>query len=228
MNDVQMQMMSLARHQRILERVRAEEAAAAKPAASFAAALKGGPAVEPIAAALAPAAPSPAMTAMEPAAEPQRTLTTRAPAQAAVPQLSADQAALLAASLGASLPDESVAPAAAVAPTAATAATPDMSDDQMAALMAAFGHETAPAEIAARQMVTPDQQMPQTAAAMAATAIPQMQGDNLRYFPINRDAQAEAAAGEARQMAASDTYLRAMQQMERNLGAYGGLTANGR
>ena len=29
-------------------------------------------------------------------------------------------------------------------------------------------------------------------------------------------------------MTASDTYLRAVQQMERNLGAYGGLTRNGR
>ena len=66
--------------------------------------------------------------------------------------------------------------------------------------------------------------VPQAAAAMAATAIPQSRDDNLRYFPINQAAQpAQTTAN----MTASDTYLRAMQQMERNLGAYGGLARRG-
>lgn len=216
MNDVQMQAMSLARHNRILERARAEETAAAKPAAGFAEALE--------AEAQVPAPAMEALMAAAPVAEPQRTLSTRPPStNNAVPQLSADQAALLAASLGASLPDE--APATPIQPAAATAAMPDMSDDQMAALMSAFGHDAAPAGIAARQFQPSEGALPQTAAAMAATAVPQSQDDNLRYFPISRDAAPSSAAA---RMTASDSYLRAMQQMEQNLGAYGGLAGNGR
>ena len=209
MNDVQMQMMSLQRHHAILARVHAQEAAAAKPAPAFAEALES-------------AAPT-VITPPAPAAEPARTLAlSNPPATAAVPQLSPAQAALLAASLGITPSDESAT--APIVQTAAAGAVPDMSDDQMSALMSAFGHEAAPAQVAANQGGAA---YPQTAAAMAATAIPLSQGDNLRYFPINRAAQSEAHSAAA-QASASDTYLRAMQQMERNLGAYGGLTANGR
>lgn len=216
MNDTQMQAMSLARHQRILARVQQQEqaaAASARPAESFAAVLNGGPEIAPV--------PTPEAPVGEPA---QRVLATTAPAvptaapaaAPAMPQLSADQAALLAASLGATLPEDP-APAAAVppvtpTPTAAAQAAPDLSEDQMSALMSAFGQPEAAPQAAA--------------AAVAATVIPQ-QDDNLRYFPINRTAD-NNASNAAAQMTASDTYLRAMQQMERNLGAYGGLTRNGR
>lgn len=206
MNDLQMQMMSLERHQRILAREHAKQAAATpQPQQDFAAAVEQmAPAATPAAAA-APAAP-PVMNIPP--------IAAAAPAKAAapMPSLSADQAALLAASMGASLP-ETAAPASVA--TSGAASTPEMSDDQMAALMSGFG-KTAPTAPAG------DEALPQAAAAMAATAIPEAQDDNLRYFPLNTQ------AASARQMSASDTYLRAMQQMEVNLGAYGGLTRNGR
>lgn len=132
-----------------------------------------------------------------------------------MPQLSADQAALLAASMGASLPQTPPA-----APAAPPSAAPDLSDDQIAALMAGFG-KAGPAP--AMDVAPQPEALPQTAAAMAATAIPQAQQENLRYFPLNTE-----AANARQQMTASDTYLRAVQQMERNLGAYGGLTRHGR
>ena len=45
----------------------------------------------------------------------------------------------------------------------------------MSTLMAAFGQQDPAIDTA----------VPQAAAAMAATAIPQSRDDNLRYFPIN-------------------------------------------
>ena len=208
MNDVQMNMMGLERHQRILAREREKQAAATQPPATNFAAH-----VVPItpAAAAAPAA-APAMAeAAAPAAPPAVTATAPAP----MPQLSADQAALLAASMGASLPQTPPA-----APAAPPSAAPDLSDDQIAALMAGFG-KAGPAP--AMDVAPQPEALPQTAAAMAATAIPQAQQENLRYFPLNTE-----AANARQQMTASDTYLRAVQQMERNLGAYGGLTRHGR
>ena len=208
MNDVQMNMMGLERHQRILAREREKQAAATQPPATNFAAH-----VVPItpAAAAAPAA-APAMAeAATPAAPPAVTATAPAP----MPQLSADQAALLAASMGASLPQTPPA-----APAAPPSAAPDLSDDQIAALMAGFG-KAGPAP--AMDVAPQPEALPQTAAAMAATAIPQAQQENLRYFPLNTE-----VANARQQMTASDTYLRAVQQMERNLGAYGGLTRHGR
>lgn len=206
MNDTQMQAMSLERHHRILARVRAAETPNA-PGEAFA--VPG-----PL------AADVPAAAEVSPPREPVRTLTTSqaaqtppAPLPAAMPQLSADQAALLAASLGTTLPPETApAPTAPAAPS--QDAAPEMSEDQMSTLMAAFGQQDPAIDTA----------VPQAAAAMAATAIPQSRDDNLRYFPINQAAQpAQTTAN----MTASDTYLRAMQQMERNLGAYGGLARRG-
>lgn len=218
MNDVQMHAMSLERHHRIL--ARAAQQPAPNAGETFAAALESGPAIAQIQPTAAPAE----MTA---AAEAPRTLATTSPTDtAAIPQLSADQAALLAASLGTELPDE-LQPATPIAPATATAAAPDLSDDQMALLMASFGQPVeATAPGAAPSLSGPQPEAaPQTAAAMAATAIPQAQDENLRFFPIR---QAQDAPAPAARMSASDTYLRAMQQMERNLGAYGGLTGHGR
>lgn len=208
MNDVQMNMMGLERHQRILAREREKQAAATQPPATNFAAH-----VVPItpAAAAAPAAAPALAEAATPAAPPAVTATAPAP----MPQLSADQAALLAASMGASLPQTPPA-----APAAPPSAAPDLSDDQIAALMAGFG-KAGPAP--AMDVAPQPEALPQTAAAMAATAIPQAQQENLRYFPLNTE-----AANARQQMTASDTYLRAVQQMERNLGAYGGLTRHGR
>ncbi|MFT3810327.1 MAG: hypothetical protein QM698_10445 [Micropepsaceae bacterium] len=207
MNDLQMQMMSLERHQRILAREHAKQAAAPPPAQTFAAAVEQ---ITPApAAAAAPATPEPPAP-VPPAVQ---------PATAPMPQLSADQAALLAASMGASLPE---APPPATAQAAPSTPAPTLSDDQMAVLMAGFGKES-PAPAPAPAASPDDMAPPQTAAAMAATAIPQARQDNLRYFPLNTE-----AANARQQLSASDTYLRAMQQMEVNLGAYGGMKRNGR
>ncbi len=219
MNDLQMQMMSLARHQRILAREQAKQAAATpQPQQDFAAAVEQ----------VAPA-PGPATPAAAPAPDATRVMNippiapaATAKAAAPMPSLSADQAALLAASMGATLPETATPPPAATPAATSTAEmSPEMSEDQMAALMSGFG-KAAPAPTADTAPQSEDDTLPQTAAAMAATAIPQAQDDNLRYFPLNSQAAA------ARQMTASDTYLRAMQQMEVNLGAYGGLKRNGR
>lgn len=208
MNDVQMNMMGLERHQRILAREREKQAAATQPpATNFAAHVVP---ITPAAAAAPAAAP-----AMAEAATPAAPPAVRATAPAPMPQLSTDQAALLAASMGASLPETPPA-----APAAPPSAAPDLSDDQIAALMAGFG-KAGPAP--AMDVAPQPEALPQTAAAMAATAIPQAQQENLRYFPLNTE-----AANARQQMTASDTYLRAVQQMERNLGAYGGLTRHGR
>lgn len=144
----------------------------------------------------APGAPPAEPPAAIPA--PERTLAiqpTAAPSTKAAPSraLPPDQAALLAASLG-------VTPEA-IGDTPAADATPALSDDQMATLMSAFGAEAPPA-----------------AAEATATAIPDAAA-GLRYFPITSEGTTRATAAQA---TASDTYLRAMQQMERNLGAYGG------
>lgn len=200
-------MMTLKRHHQILERARAEAQAAVTPQQTFATALQ---AAEPAAA--------------PPAPEPARVLTAAAQ-PAAAPALPPDQAALLATSLGAALPETPVA-----APAAAATATPELTGSQMDTLMAAFGQPQLAAAAPAPEPIQPaPESMPQTEAAMAATAIPEAQADNLVFFPVNNANMRGIAnpADAARQANASDTYLRAMQQMERNLGSYGAMSRNG-
>ncbi len=225
MKDAQLQAMSLARHHKILARARAAEAAAAASAETFAVPEPAAPVKAENKASIGTAQPPQALAGPEPA----RTLVTARPARAAEPpQLSSDQMALLAASLGADLTEPAAPPVAPARPPSAPqgAAAPDMSEAQLATLMAAFGQDAAAHPVAGPPpSSTPaaDIAPQQAAAAMIATAIPQARDDNLRYFPVNRAREANAA-----QMTASDSYLRAMQQMERNLGAYGGLVRNGR
>ena len=220
MKDAQLQAMSLARHNKILARVRAAQ----PPAEAFAVPEPSRPQHK----ATTTTAPTPAPQAPEPI----RAMVTARPARVAEPpQLSTDQIALLAASLGAEPPP---APASADPPNPSEprlatlaneggAAPADMSEAQLATLMAAFGQDAPAAQPASPAA---DSALPaeQTVAAMAATAIPQARDENLRYFPVNRERQ----TAEAARMTAGDTYLRAIQQMERNLGAYGGLARNGR
>lgn len=215
MNDVQAWQATYARHERTLARERKLDAARVAEGPSkgetFAAAL---PAAQPV------AKPAPAAAAPEAA-----TLVAAAKAKPAPPapvDMTSDQLAMLMTAFGSATPvakePAAIAPAKVAAeatkptPTPATAAAPELTADQAALLLQSFGIAGHGYGVPQAADVTENQAdaAPEAAASTAIAA-----ADSGRFFPINSAPKVASAD-------ASDAYLGAIQNMERNLARYSG------